>query len=133
MTTAPATPAPIVRVIRITATLAALGTALAFAGYILATPGASLEVHEAAGVVLLILVVIALWAAQRWRTLEPRPVSRLLGALGALIVMGALGAFLGIGVLPATLSFAPLLALAALVLLLGDAAFGPAVPRYRTS
>lgn len=107
-------------VLRLGASLAALAVAAGFAGAILAVRQPSIVLHEIAGLLLLVLVGSALTVSIKLRHSEPRPVSRLAGALGALIAVGFAGALLAIGDLPGALDGLPLVGLVVLSIFLVD-------------
>jgi hypothetical protein len=95
-------------------------TALGFILVIVANVGSGVGVHEIAGLLLLILLGMALWAAYRVRPLDARPIVRVGVALGGLVSAGILGASLAAGSLSEDLAGLPLLPLAVVVIAAGD-------------
>jgi len=98
--------------------MAALLVAVSFGIVIAVSDSFGVELHEIAGVLLLLLIVLALGAAYPRRVQEPGPVVPLVAAFATLIVMGLLGGLLALGALPDSLGYLPLVPLAVLGLLL---------------
>jgi peptidoglycan/LPS O-acetylase OafA/YrhL len=71
--------------------------------------------HEIAGLVLLILLAGALWAAFKLRRIDARPVVRVCLALASLIVAGVLGAALASGATTGVPAYLPLVPFALLL------------------
>jgi hypothetical protein len=97
--------------------LASIGVMAAggFAAAIVTGYASGFVLHEAAGVVLLVLLAAALYLALRLRTEQPQLLGRSLLALVLLIAMGAAGASLGLGVLPGSYDVLPLVLLVGLI------------------
>jgi hypothetical protein len=96
------------------------GGALAFIVLIVGNFEDAIALHEIAGLVLLILLLGALWAAVKLRRVDTRPMVRVGMALVFLVVAGALGAILATGSASALPSGLPLVPLALLLLSVAD-------------
>ncbi len=76
--------------------------------------------HEVAGLVLLVLLVLAIWSSLRLRPADPRLVRRSVTAAIALVLAGVLGASLALGSLGGDLAGLPLVPLAAVLVATSD-------------
>ncbi|MCI4324474.1 MAG: hypothetical protein L3K00_01085 [Thermoplasmata archaeon] len=97
-----------------------LAAAVAFLAAILGLSGTGLDVHELAGTVLLVLLLPATLLAVSLRRSNPRPLPRVLAALGALVAAGVLGALLASGRLSGSAAGAPLLPLLLVLVAVAD-------------
>jgi hypothetical protein len=97
-----------------------LATGVVFIVAIVADLGSGFSLHEVAGSILLVLLLLALWAANRLRLLDRRPLVRVAVALVALIVAGVTGASLAIGVVPTAAAGLPLIPLGAMLVSAAD-------------
>ncbi|MGA7922363.1 MAG: hypothetical protein WCA77_00080 [Thermoplasmata archaeon] len=97
-----------------------LGVATAFIALFVGALESGVGWHELAGLILLVLLVLALWPAVRLQTRDPRPLTRVIVALVCLIIAAAAGGSLAIGTLPPLAEGLPLVPLTALVLDLAD-------------
>jgi hypothetical protein len=95
-------------------------TAVGFVAVILAGLSTGFDLHELAGTVLLVELVIALWLAFRLRDLDHRPFRRAGAALAGVIAAGVGGALLATGFLPASYAGLPLVPLAVVIVGAGD-------------
>jgi hypothetical protein len=93
---------------------------LGFIGAILENLGNGVALHEVAGLVLLVLLVLTLWSAVRLRPINPRPVPRVVVALVALVVAAATGGSLATGVLAGAWAGLPLIPLVVMLVAVAD-------------
>jgi peptidoglycan/LPS O-acetylase OafA/YrhL len=97
-----------------------LAAGLAFIVIIEGSLGSGVEVHEIAGIVLLFFLVLALWAASRLRSIDRRPMTRVVIGLIALVAAGVTGAGLALGAIPSALAGLPLLPLIVTLVVVAD-------------
>jgi len=93
---------------------------LGFIAAIVLDLGNGIYLHEIAGLILVVLLVLALWAAYRLRATDRRPMLRVAIALIALVAAGATGASLAVGAASGALAGLPLLPLVVMLVAAAD-------------
>jgi hypothetical protein len=88
---------------------------------ILAGLGSGFALHEIAGLILLVVLLLALWIATRLGPTDRRPLVRVAVALAALILAGTLGAALAGQAIGGTAAGLPLVPLTVVILACSDA------------
>lgn len=97
-----------------------LAVAVGFITVIVSGFEGGVEVHELAGLILLVLLGLGVWAASRLRPADGRPLWRVSVALAAVMTAAVLGGALGTGLLPLALAGLPLVPLVVVVAAAAD-------------
>ena len=97
-----------------------LATGVGFVVAIVANPTGGVLLHEIAASLLLTLLLLAIWPASVLRSVDSRPVVRVLVALTALVVAAIAGASLAAGALAGGLAGIPLVPLAVMLATVAD-------------
>jgi uncharacterized membrane protein YfcA len=93
---------------------------IGFIAVILANLAGGVALHEAAALVLVVLLLLSLGASHRLRAINKRPESRVVIALTALVVAAVTGASLATGTVSLALARLPLLPLVAMLVAVAD-------------